>query len=217
MYHPSLDSLLLNPSYVLSASPNPPMCHRNGKNQNVGNFHPALSNQGLWARRPGKNGNRPSAESREQMAEEWKCPHRTFSRRLLSPCYLFSCQRNLKLLINMAKHWHSKLQFARFMLSYPPNTSIFLPRPLTPLHSARSSPGPQPGLAWPHPALAWPLPILILSNPASSFRHCQCQNGQKKTCTKVTKHWTKINQNSTPNMTGRRLHRTMEMIPTVPW
>ena len=64
----------------------------------------------------------------------------------------------------------SKFHFARFMLSCPPNTSVFLPRPLTPFQSpvlarprpfltrsspvprpvlARSSPGPRPFLARP--------------------------------------------------------------------
>ena len=59
----------------------------------------------------------------------------------------------------------SKFHFARFTLSCPPNTSVFLPRTVTPLHSpvlARSSPGPRPFLArpspGPRPALARPSP-----------------------------------------------------------
>ena len=55
----------------------------------------------------------------------------------------------------------SKFHFARLTFSYPPYTSVFLPRPLTPLHSpvlARSSPGPL--------ALALSLPTLVSSNLA---------------------------------------------------
>ena len=61
----------------------------------------------------------------------------------------------------------------------PPDTSVFLPRPLTPLHApflarprpvlARPRPfltRSSPGLARPHPALARPSPTLVSSNPA---------------------------------------------------
>ena len=62
----------------------------------------------------------------------------------------------------------SKFHFAQFTLSCPPNTSVLLPRPLTPLHSpllarprpflAQSSPVPRPVLARSLPGLARPRP-----------------------------------------------------------
>ena len=67
----------------------------------------------------------------------------------------------------------SKFHFARLTLSCSPTTSVFTPRPLTPLHSpvlARSLPGPRPsspGLARPRPAppgLARPSHGLVSSN-----------------------------------------------------
>ena len=64
----------------------------------------------------------------------------------------------------------SKFHFARFTRSCPPNTSVFLLRPLTPLHPPRprpaspvprpfiapASPGPRPALAWPSLQAIWP-------------------------------------------------------------
>ena len=78
-----------------------------------------------------------------------------------------------------SKPRNGKFHFAQFTLSCPRNTSVFLPRPLPPLHSpvlarprpflARSSPGlarppfcrPSPG---PLPALSRPSPGLVSSN-----------------------------------------------------
>ena len=59
----------------------------------------------------------------------------------------------------------SKFHFARFTLHVPPNTSVFLPRPLTPLHApflARSSPVPRP------------------ASPVPRFKQFGRQNGQKR-------------------------------------
>ena len=50
------------------------------------------------------------------------------------------------------------MHFARFALSYPPNTSVFLPRPLTPLH----------------------FPVLARSLPSPRLRQSSRQNGQKR-------------------------------------
>ena len=56
----------------------------------------------------------------------------------------------------------SKFHFARFTRSYPPNTSVFLFRPLTPLHPP-SSPVPRPFLTRSSPV---PRPALASSNLA---------------------------------------------------
>ena len=77
----------------------------------------------------------------------------------------------------------SKFHFARLTLSCPPNTSVFLPHPLTPLHFpvlarprpflARSSPVPRPASPGPRPASPGlarsspgPCPALVSSNLA---------------------------------------------------
>ena len=76
-----------------------------------------------------------------------------------------------------------KLHFAQLTLSYPPNTSVVLPRPLTPLHSSVLA-RPRPFLARPRPFLARSSPVrcpaLARSNLAPSFRHCRLQNGQER-------------------------------------
>ena len=81
---------------------------------------------------------------------------------------------------------NSKFHFARLTLSHPPNTSVFLPRPLHPC-APSSSPVPRPFLArprpalarpspGPRPALAWPRPPLAHPGLKQSCR----QNGQKR-------------------------------------
>ena len=98
----------------------------------------------------------------------------------------------------------SKFHFARFTLSYPPNTSVFLPHPLTPLQAlsspalarstpcprpaspvprpvlARSSPGPRPVLARPRLASPGPLPAPCPNLAHPRFKQSSRQNGQKK-------------------------------------
>ena len=57
----------------------------------------------------------------------------------------------------------SQFHLGRFTLAYPPNMSVFLPRPLTPLHSPVLA-RPRPFLSRSSPVLARPSPTLVSSN-----------------------------------------------------
>ena len=84
----------------------------------------------------------------------------------------------------------SKFHFARFTLSCPPNTSVFLPRPLRPLCSpvlarprsvlACSSPVPRPFLARPRPALARPRPALARPPPTLVSSNLAVKTGKRE-------------------------------------
>ena len=104
------------------------------------------------------------------------------------PCPCLQSHRN-HYQNNSLRIFPSRFHFARFTLSYPPNTSVFLPRPPPPLHApllarprpflarsspglACSSPGPRPVLARPRPASPGPRP--------PSFKQSSRQNGQKR-------------------------------------
>ena len=62
-----------------------------------------------------------------------------------------------------------------------------------------------------------PLPHLGFSDsaPKSALACWHLRCGNKHFLTSA--HWGCCLHHSTPNMTGRRFHRTMEMIPALPW
>ena len=93
----------------------------------------------------------------------------------------------LHLVAKISNLAHSKFQFARFTLPYPPKHERFPPSPSHTLalpHSlpglARSSPGLRPFLARPSPGLARPSPGPCLALAHPRFKQSSRQNGQKR-------------------------------------